>query len=49
MYFVLTPNFLASSATIFVIVSLMFYYDQIFKNKFLDLILRFINFQFMSL
>ncbi|ABC01146.1 membrane protein, putative [Mycoplasma capricolum subsp. capricolum ATCC 27343] len=44
MYFVLTPNFLASSTAIFVIVSLMFYYDQIFKNKFLDLILRFINF-----
>ncbi|WFQ89840.1 ComEC/Rec2 family competence protein [Mycoplasma feriruminatoris] len=44
--FAITPSFLTSSAVIFVIISFMFYYDQIFKNKFIDLIFRSLIFTF---
>ncbi|WP_434325738.1 ComEC/Rec2 family competence protein [Mycoplasma leachii] len=44
--FVLTPSFLTSNSVIFVIISFMFYYEKIFRNNFLDLLLRSLLFTF---
>lgn len=44
--FVLTPSFLTSNSAVFIIVSFMFYYEKIFRNKFLDLCLKSLLFTF---
>ncbi|AEM68807.1 ComEC/Rec2 family competence protein [Mycoplasma putrefaciens] len=47
--FVITPSFLVSSSALFVIVAFLFFYDQIFKNKFLNYLTRSTLFTFYFL